>query len=85
MAEYVRKLDGAEAEAFFGKLFAACGIMKPADWRERVRVGADRKHSGTARENLTGVTLDIPDELPEAQKRLVDFAAPGLRALLGYA
>jgi hypothetical protein len=26
----------------------------------------------------------LPDELPDAQKKLVDYAAPGLRALLGY-
>jgi hypothetical protein len=61
-----------------------CGIAMPADWRERVRIGADRKFSGTARENLTGLPFTIPDELPDAQRRLVDFAAPGLRPLLGY-
>jgi hypothetical protein len=80
----LRVLDGADAEVFFDRLFAGCGIARPADWRERVRVGADRKHSGTARENLTGLPFSIPDVLPDVQKRLVDFAAPGLRALLGY-
>jgi hypothetical protein len=30
------------------------------------------------------VEADLPDELPEIQKRLVDYAAPGLRELLGY-
>ena len=57
----------------------------PADWRERVRIGCDREQSGTARENLAGGGMfDIPDELPERQKQLVDFAAPGLRDILGY-
>ena len=56
----------------------------PGDWRERVRIGSDREQSGTARENLAGATADVPDELPEVQKRLVDFAAPGLRGVLGY-
>lgn len=81
---HLRHLDGTAAESYFGELFLHCGIEIPADWRQRVRVGADRKFSGTARENLTGMALDIPDELPDVQKRLVDFAAPGLRALLGY-
>ena len=56
----------------------------PEDWRERVRVGADRGQSGTARENLAGTQQAFPDELPDMQKRLVEFAAPGLRTLLGY-
>lgn len=85
LVAHLRALDGAEAERYFATLLDACGIAMPADWRERVRVGADRKFSGTARENLTGMALDIPDELPAVQKRLVEFAAPGLRALLGYA
>ena len=49
-----------------------------------MRIGADREQSGTARENLAGAATDVPDELPETQKRLVDYAAPGLRAVLGY-
>ncbi len=56
----------------------------PQDWRERVRVGSDREQSGTARENLEGLAVEIPDELPYTQKRLVNVAAPGLRELLGY-
>ena len=36
------------------------------------------------RENLAGPDNEIPEELPDMQKRLVDTAAPGLRALLGY-
>jgi hypothetical protein len=56
----------------------------PDDWRERVLVGSDRKQSGTARENLAGLNEVIPDTLPDKQKQMVDYAAPGLRALLGY-
>jgi hypothetical protein len=81
---HVAALESAEAERYFAALLAACGIAKlPADWRERVRIGADPKHSGTARENLTGLAA-LPETLPDAQKRLVDFHAPGLRAMLGY-
>ncbi len=80
----LRNLDTPGAEAYFGRLLDACGIAMPADWRERVRIGADRKFSGTARENLTGLPFEIPDELPEMQKRLVDYAAPALRSVLGY-
>lgn len=84
LAGHVKALETPAAEAYFRGLFAACGFDPvPEDWRDRVRIGADRKHSGTARENLT-VGVEFPDELPDAQKRLVDYAAPGLRALLGY-
>lgn len=81
----LRQLDSAEAETYFSRVLGVCGIALPADWRARVRIGADRKYSGTARENLSGLPFEIPDELPDMQKRLVDYAAPGLRALLGYA
>jgi hypothetical protein len=84
LARHVRDLESDDAAAYFTRLFEACGISLPADWRERVKAGADRRQSGTARENLTGVALDIPDTLPEAHRRLVDYAAPGLRRLLGY-
>lgn len=77
-------LDGERAEHFFTGLFDACGIDLPHDWRDRVRIGSDRKQSGTARENLTGVTLMLPTVLPDVQKSLIDFAAPGLRSILGY-
>jgi hypothetical protein len=80
----LRDLDSAAAEAYFTALLDACGIERPDDWRERVRIGSDRKQSGTARENLTGSAARIPAELPDEQKRMVDRAAPGLRALLGY-
>lgn len=83
----VRGIDTVEGEAFFTDLLQAAGIDRPADWRERVIVGADRKQSRTARENLTLAPqgLTFPSSLPETQRRLVDFHAPGLRALLGYA
>lgn len=81
----VKTIDTLEAEVYFRKLLGQCGIDPvPDDWRERVKVGADRKQSGTARENLTGLPVEIPDVLPEAQQKLVEFMAPGLRKLLGY-
>jgi hypothetical protein len=81
----LKSLDSGAADAYFRSLFEACGIDPvPADWRDRILVGSDRKQSGTARENLTGLNVEFPRELPEAQKQLVDFAAPGLRTLLGY-
>lgn len=82
---HVKAPDTEAAERFFGQLLRDCGIAMPADWRERVCIGSDREQSGTARENLAGGGMfDIPDELPERQKQLVDFAAPGLREILGY-
>jgi hypothetical protein len=80
----LRTLESDEAEDYFTALFDACGIQRPDNWRERVRIGSDRRQSGTASENLTGVAVRIPDELPEEQKRMVDISYPGLRALLGY-
>ncbi len=86
LLQHVRDIDTDAAETFFTTLLTDCGMDElPADWRERVRVGADRKQSGTARENLVGgATLKVPDKLPDTQKALVDYAAPGLRAVLGY-
>jgi len=49
-----------------------------------VTTGADRRQSATAREKLALGKASVPDELPEGQKRLVELAAPGLRAFLGY-
>lgn len=81
----LKKLDSLEAEVYFRNLLGKCGIDPiPDDWRERVRIGSDRKQSGTARENLSGLPASIPDELPDTQKKLVEFMAPGLRRLLGY-
>ena len=84
MVAALKKLDSKESELYFVRLFDACGVDTPPDWRQRVLVGSDRKQSATARENLEAVEADLPDELPEIQKRLVDYAAPGLRELLGY-
>lgn len=82
----VRNLDSDEAEVFFSDLLRDCGFEElPDDWRERVRVGADRNQSGTARENLVGGgDLVVPQELSQKQKDLVNYAAPGLRKILGY-
>jgi hypothetical protein len=81
----IKNLDSACAEEWFAELFDACGIAVPADWRERVRIGSDRRESATARENLTGVGIELPSVLPARHRALVDYQAPGLRALLGYA
>jgi hypothetical protein len=85
IVRHLGDLDSTEAERFFGALLQACGIEQPDDWRERVAIGSDRKQSGTARENLTGVTMKFPEVLSERHRALVDYHAPGLRALLGYA
>jgi len=84
MVRHLLDLDTTEAEAFFSALFGACGIERPDDWRERVRVGSDRNQSGTSRENLTGVAVDLPDRLGKHHRALVEYHAPGLRKLLGY-
>lgn len=81
----VATLESEESQRYFGTLLSAAGIAKPDDWRERVRIGADPAHSGTARANLAGVARALPETLPEQHRRLVDYEAPGLRALLGYA
>jgi hypothetical protein len=79
-------LDSAAAEAWFADLLRFCGnIRLPVDWRERIVVGSDRRQSGTARENLQGRAHDIPEVLPDTQKKMVDHVAPGLRQILGYA
>lgn len=80
----VKNLESKESEAYFRSLLETCGIEMPDDWRERVRIGSDRKQSGTARENLSGVNIEFPKQLPDAQKAMVDMVAPGLRELLGY-
>jgi hypothetical protein len=84
LIHHVKNLDTDEAETFFADLLQNCGMGDLSeDWRERVRVGSDREQSGTARENLVG-GIEVPDELPETQKKLVNYAAPGLRKILGY-
>jgi hypothetical protein len=80
----LRELESSDSGQYFRDLFDACGIQCPDDWPDRVRTGSDRKQSGTARENLTGVAAKIPTELPDQQKQQVDLAYPGLRTKLGY-
>jgi hypothetical protein len=80
----LKDLDSDESETYFRGLLDACGIALPDDWRERVLIGSDRKQSGTARENLTGVEVEFPKVLPDPQKAMVDMVAPGLRQILGY-
>ena len=82
----VNSIDTDAARSYFTELLEKCGIAPPEDWKERVTIGADRKQSATARENInTGETLfDFPRELTDKHKQMVDFAAPGLRELLGY-
>lgn len=82
----LKDIDGDAGEQYFAELFEACGLDRPEDWRKRVAIGSDRERSGTAAENLTGtLAAALPRELNAVQKRLVDYAAPGLRDLLGYA
>jgi len=85
LLENVKGIETDAAETFFAGLLEYLNMGElPDDWRERVRIGSDREQSGTARENLARMTADVPNELPDIQKRLVDYAAPGLRATLGY-
>lgn len=83
IVDSLNDLGSKRAEAFFGKLLADCGLDLPADWRDRVEAGADRRESRTASENLN-VTAELPKTLSDVHKRVVDFHAPGLRSLLGY-
>ena len=85
LLQHAGAIDTPEAESFFSRLFEAGGITVPTNWRERVAVGSDRRQSATARENLTGTKREIPEILPEKHNRLIEYAAPGLRSILGYA
>ncbi|MEP2725617.1 hypothetical protein [Roseibium sp.] len=85
LIHHVGRLEQADSETFFAQLLAACGIEKPDDWAERIRVGSAREDSATARENLTGVEVELPEELGKRHRALIDYQAPGLRSLLGYA
>ncbi len=85
LLQHVTQLDKGAARDYFSDLLAAGGMESlPDDWQQRVRIGADRQHSATARENLAGNPLDWPSQLPSLQRQMVDYAAPGLRSLLGY-
>ena len=86
LVRHVREVDTPETEAYFSALFNACGIDPvPANWRERVVTGADRRQSGTARENLSGIRVELPETLPDKHKQMIEYVAPGLRQVLGYA
>ncbi len=84
LVTHARAPETDAAETYFAELLSACGIAMQPDWRERVRIGADPAQSGTARDNLTGVAKQLPERLGDRHRALVDFHAPGLRALLGY-
>src|SRR4051794_7336984 len=46
LRDHAQDLEGPQAESYFAALFDACGISPiPANWRERVKVGADRRQS----------------------------------------
>lgn len=85
IVRHAKALDAPAAEGFFRDLIVGkAGIAKwPDDWKERVLLGSDRKQSGTAREHLRH-GIEVPEVLPDAQKRLVDYHALGLRRILGY-
>ena len=62
LVQAVKDLDSDASEQYFASTLGYCGIKTlPDDWRERVRVGSDRKQSGTARENLVGQAMAVPD------------------------
>ena len=82
---FVLNLDSNESFEFFSELFGSMDLSDlPTDWKQRITIGADRNQSGTARENLSNAIDVIPNELPEIQKKLINFVVPGLRELLGY-
>jgi hypothetical protein len=80
----LKDLNSTAAEEFFSRLLTDCGIETPSDWRERILIGSDKSQSATSRENLQVDDSRLPSELPDEQKKLVDYALPGLRAILGY-
>lgn len=86
LVEHVTSIDTDAARSYFTELLDACGIAVPGDWQERVTIGADRKQSATARENINKGTskFEFPQELSEKHQQMIEFAAPGLRTLLGY-
>ena len=82
----IASIETSTAKSYFAELLDKCGITPPDDWKERVIIGADRKQSATARENIntSEPLFEFPRELSEKHMQMVDFAAPGLRKLLGY-
>ncbi len=83
IVRHLKDLNTPGAEAYFSDLLGKFRIKLSRDWRERVRIGSDRKHSSTTRETLS-LGQNIPEVLPDTQKQMVEHMAPGLRALLGY-
>ncbi len=81
---HLKNLESSDAKEYFKNIFDFANIKQSDDWLQRVKIGADRKQSGTARENLYGNLIKLPNELPATHKKLVDYAAPGLRSILGY-
>jgi hypothetical protein len=75
--------DTDETKEYFRQLVGAFNIDLPDDWKARVLAGSDRRISMTARENLRE-RYEIPNELPEKFKKLVNFTAPGLREYFNY-
>ena len=84
LLQNIKQLETDAAAAYFKQLLDDCGIPMPDDWRERVLIGSDKAQSGTARDNLTVDDSRIPKELGDQHKQLINYAVPGLRALLGY-
>ena len=86
LLQHVKSLETDAAENFFAGLLEELGMGElPGDWRERIRIGSARDQSSTARENLERPVTGVPDTLPDIQKQLVNYIAPGLRGVLGYA
>ena len=86
LLKHLKDIDSSAAEDYFTELLDRCGIKIPDDWKTRVTIGADRKQSATARENInqSPERFEFPDELPDKFKKLIDYSAPGLRQLFGY-
>ena len=86
LVENIASIEADGAKSYFSELLDNCGIDLPGDWKERVIIGADRKQSATARENIntSEPLFEFPKDLSEKHKQIVDFSAPGLRELLGY-
>ena len=86
LVENINSIESDAAESYFAELLERCGISLPDDWKERITIGADRKQSATARENINkGESLfEFPHVLSDKHKKMIDFSAPGLRELLGY-
>jgi hypothetical protein len=57
-------------------------VRDPYDWvLARTRFFLSDTFQGSL---VGGGAIEVPDELSDMQKSLVDYAAPGLRKILGY-